>query len=51
MRLHLAVFAACCGLVHGLAVPAATAQAQRVRVSHILVDSEEMARTAIDTIE
>ena len=29
---------------------AATEQASRVRVSHILVSSEEMARTAIDTI-
>ena len=50
--LHLALLAAlCCGRAHGLAMPAATAQAQRVRVSHILVDSEEMAQTAVDTIK
>ena len=34
-----------------LVVPAATERAARVRVSHILVDSEEMAETAISTIK
>ena len=35
----------------GLVVPMSTDQAARVRVSHILVDSEEMAQTAITTIK
>lgn len=35
-----------------LVAPAASAaQASRVRVSHILVDSEEMAKTVVDSIE
>ena len=48
--LRLAVCAATLSSAFGLIVPAATEQASRVRVSHILVSSEEMARTAIDTI-
>ena len=35
----------------GLVVPASTEMAARVRVSHILVDSEEMAQTAISMIK
>jgi len=49
--LHLAVLVGLCSHALGFAAPAASTQAQRVRVSHILVDSEQMAATVVDTIK